>query len=538
MFLEEVERKKKFALLSEDYFGKAPELKKVEDLIGTLKSKYVSSTAVNMTSTKEWKEIEATLASFFGVETFEWNIIPSFSWSAYTMPNSIKQMPNFNNLEEFEIVKTQTGVRFANPKGKHIHTSIYSILFNELTPGQIMSIELHEIGHNFHSFTTLYSKIGTVFQDIIAVSKFYRRWRRAVDALRWFYSKKDGLTPEDVEEISKIISYMIDLAEDALGIILAPTFGRTWVSRAFERFKSSLFGHYLTLAADAFKQIIGWATGSLLELAKMIYVDFFKTVGTIAEVWAKYSVGILLFSLQISIVTDSYNGEKFSDMFAVSYGYGKETYETEEYLAKLPTGFPWPLHYASRIPILNAWLYLIKKTIFSITPMNFVDPHPEGSFRKDLIEKKLEYELEKTSDSKRFKEIEEHLSKIRSSSSVSVSSAGVFGSFENLWTKVIDTVFSPISKIKNYIMSITVKQGGNIGQVSDEEIFDFSSKILKNYIVSPKGYGTTAKFDNLFSGGQRSAIDKLTKKINFLQDELNRLTNNPGDTGTPRRRNK
>jgi hypothetical protein len=161
-------------LLNERVYGKVPALKNVESILGQIKED-ISKNNIRYGYKEEYKQeftdIETILAKLFNVETLEIFIKDDYEYNAMTLPLAFAS-PKF--LEDYKLIENENGVSFKNAKRKHIFILMNSGLFtsNIVTVEDLMSLILHEVGHNFFlvkqqiEFSTPFLRLILIFKSI------------------------------------------------------------------------------------------------------------------------------------------------------------------------------------------------------------------------------------------------------------------------------------------------------------------------------------------------------------------------------------
>ena len=151
-------------ILSEAYVPKSKYLKRAEMLLDKIRAPYLvngsgisgmariaakrlKSSAHHLYTDRNWTEFEKCLEKQFGFETFTVNILKDFKINAMTYPVSLE----FARFANFDDVLDSNGLRYKeSAKMNGVSFITDGLLFNaKFTSGQILSIILHEIGHNF-----------------------------------------------------------------------------------------------------------------------------------------------------------------------------------------------------------------------------------------------------------------------------------------------------------------------------------------------------------------------------------------------------
>lgn len=369
-------------ILLEDYFGKNPQLIRIEILFKTLtdriskdKGKIDITTSgkekigveVNFNThfineTKELREIENILAKMFGFEEVNITVLGSTaSANALTIPFywSMGQM-------EFETITSKTGIKFKNPKDKVLNIFLFEYNFTSFTPEQNTAILLHEVGHNFF-LTNIYIRkffmiLGTInniltsVEDLTTNAGLRLPGESELDALQRKVIKLlmavGGLSPSNSSKIFSVVAklpivYHIAKLKDVVEYV-----------------------------KEFLKRLVGWS----------LIVSIDNLINLIKNV--SYCLNGILIRFFLELMMRNYSNEKYADSFATSYGYGKEVAEvfSTEHIK-----FSKASRDISQVPVfsfIDKYCTLITSVFFQ-----FGDPHPSGMARCKIAKEKLEYEL-------------------------------------------------------------------------------------------------------------------------------------------------
>lgn len=209
-------------ILSEAYVPKSKDLKRAEEILDKIRAPYLlkdtsgitgivkinaerfRSISRNLCNSRDWKELENCLERQFGFEVFTVNILRESSINAYTMPVAI----DVTRLASFDDVLEPSGLKYKeSAKISGISFVSEGLLFNSaFTSGQVLSIILHEIGHNFShmgiSFLTYYKTgIGLYHITTLMLSLFDITDRRMVG--------QDGNDLDAVDKLYEIFKYLM-----------------------------------------------------------------------------------------------------------------------------------------------------------------------------------------------------------------------------------------------------------------------------------------------------------------------------------------
>lgn len=280
--------------LYEVYFGKQPELRKIETLIGKARNKFMGSNYIGgakINSLKEITDINKALEDFFGFEIFALTIIPSNIMNAMTMPLSmaIDIAPQYRLKKN--LIADSSGFKF-NKEAKYCCTVfIYSGLFfnKDFSDAEMMALILHEIGHNFQ---TVINKDLYYFTDVTMVLKYISIFLS--ELLRTF-----------------------DLS-GAIGAIVGTALGSSNIFKTFQfRFNDIIRKSHPNLAIVAGMCLA--VNGAISDTVNDIY-------WLLGEISKYGSLPINIVGQIIRKLTNPLGktGEQVSDTFAAVYGYSAE----------------------------------------------------------------------------------------------------------------------------------------------------------------------------------------------------------------------
>lgn len=324
------------------YQGKSKNLMEAEKYLGIIIKKvqsyeYLSPEFYKFDPNKlnEIKKFEECIKKEFGFGRFEINFDPRPMINAYTSPARGIMTMFGTGMPHFPLKK---GEKYYDKSHKYFcYVNFFTSFIPEfnMTPGECMAIILHEIGHNF----------DVSIPGIIAKKVLFM-----VDVLN-----------------SPILSILYDFAPFYLLVN--------------DKFYTLLSHYYSDYASIYAKYMI------LLEDFSSIFSDLRSAA------YVKQVVEYIIKGRPLKLFTDlvvGTGGEIFSDSFAVSYGYGKEsasfmTKMTRYRYNKQRFTYSEEL---SHIPVLNTFLDINRMIIQTAT--SFVDPHPDMDTRLIFIQKRME----------------------------------------------------------------------------------------------------------------------------------------------------
>lgn len=138
--------------LHEVYFGKTPELYKIEKQLGIFRQKYLGRylTNIHCNSDPDLLKFNRMMEDYFGFGCYSLNIVNQPIENAYTIPLDIRyDVINSNK----HLVADKKGFKFNKDANYACMVYIYTgIIFNpEYTDEEVMAIIMHEVGHNFYA---------------------------------------------------------------------------------------------------------------------------------------------------------------------------------------------------------------------------------------------------------------------------------------------------------------------------------------------------------------------------------------------------
>lgn len=474
---------KEMNIKNESYYGKHPDLLKCEEYLKEIKNQLMIGKNPNKCS--ELRTMERTLASLFGFENFHITFIADGGdyLDAFTVPYFYQQ--NKSELDKFfQLVKTGGGIKYANPKGKVLYTYGSTYMLRNYTPETIMSLFLHEIGHNFF---LVKENIHNVKAKSASDAIIY-----LMEVLK-YYNWDPMLYPD-------VIKSMLDLSifnKD-------PQKYMNELQKKFSTDKAILndIERYNTEQKKSLNNTI----------KKLLYVGkkMFGLVFSIPFNFIKLLfLPLLLMSARTekdilhdkNLKTQEFNNEKFSDNFAITYGYGVgivETFANVENASK-------KMKLNSKIPIvrINQYLSMTYKTFVKY----FADEHPDDLSRCKFVLDKLKYELKnaKDLDPRQVQEIKDDIARIER-----------LLKDRPYFKKGIDAMFKNIMNERNEV--------GSVG-MSNEEIYDFDKTIISNKIKNESVKSVADKLKD-FNEYEKQFMNQTILTENALII-LDKLENNP-----------
>lgn len=278
--------------VTEAYYGKTSELKMCEQLLGTLKEK-LNQGLVDVNQSKEAKKIESLLSKTFSIYSlrlvfthenlFVGNIdikntksiedIPIHVMGAYTIPFrggffDKDKKTGFSDLSNAGMVVTIPTVYFMDM---------------DLTPGEVLAIILHEIGHSLNS--SIMNLIATI--PLISLKNMSK-----AEKTGFLIGVGNSIVMQSIPQLSSFISRFMGYFNKASADIL----------------------YKIPLLRELSKFV-----NSLVELKDIILL--FKKL---KKLFGPMFLQNLLFSVLNPANLFGYGVEAYSDSVATAYGYGPE----------------------------------------------------------------------------------------------------------------------------------------------------------------------------------------------------------------------
>lgn len=422
-----------FDYYNETYYGKNPELLKCEELLKEMKMELNKGSNLNKSESK--KKFEDILSNLFGFEKMYLCVIAEEKYmDGFTIPYF--NQDNYGKDDKFfDIVKTNEGIKYKNPKGKflYVYTSSYTI--RNFSIDNIMSIILHEVGHNFFLVREQITNAKLHYGVDISLTLI-----EILNNYNW--------SPSLYNQVINLM-YQVGVNMDDMQL------------SAYEQYKKTLTDKANKKAEKEYKSnhSVG---GKILQLVKSLIVGTLNLPFTIINV-VLLPIYLFLGKANKEVLKkdskkyQSYNAEKFSDNFASSYGYSVGISDTFIKSEKFTTVG----EFESKIPIIRIQNYFNRTLTMFVS--YYADPHPDDYTRVLDSLNKLKYELNNNKDQlnpKQIAEIEEQIIKIERI----LKKAPVY-------KKIINGIF------KN---SYNDRDKTGVQTYSQEEIWDFDKTIFKD----------------------------------------------------------
>lgn len=406
-------------LLQETYFGKTKNLIEIEGLITIIKQQLNDGKNPNLS--KELKSVCNLMQKEFNFENISIELFPSRKINAYTIPLFL--LGDFTDKSQFTLVKDKNGIHYKDKTNKSLLIVLYTSLVEKFSSDEIVSIILHEVGHNFFlNKENVESLKRKVYSDTCL---------RLMNLLIYYISARNW------DVALHIMKMLVSLAKES--------------KDPYKFYKEEI--EELTKNKEKFKKEQSKASKFSLfnTIAKMLlmFEKFFSVLFSPLIIFAGYSK---LRSSQ----DQGYINEKFADNFANSYGYSQASaqYRFLDKNAKPET---------YKIPIIG----LIKAIddCYTSSVLLFTDEHPDSVSRLKQSRNKLIYELEvnkRELTKEQITSIEKQIEDIN----------GIISSMSKNY-KLVYSFFSRLGILKNKLLMKDTK---------DSDIYDFDKTFLKDYI--------------------------------------------------------
>ena len=366
--------------LKEVYYGKPKEFDKVEKLleklIYTMKKLYHLGGKIDINKTAELIELEKIFKNYFKVKEFHLSFytipIPSLMNNAFSLPTYATYFHRDPNNK-----------KMADPTKLIVNVSIDIgfVIHNELNSKELLAFILHEIGHAFDaspvmllsSYAELLSEflLNTPLDNVMAIiGTIYGASKKNSNAINKFTKASTTLT----SKFDTGYTYMLDIEK------YIKTIRQTVNSyRFFKYIKDIKEIKYLKNITDI-KRIRSVSNKFSFDI-----IHLFKQLGkdiplNSEDVKFFYNFGFAIRKLKNFISPKGlmgYGGEKFSDSFATTYGYG-EYLSTG--LAKIDKNKINIINdIAEYVPVLALGTDLVQTSIDLVTSL--ADPHPKSAAR-------------------------------------------------------------------------------------------------------------------------------------------------------------
>lgn len=361
---------KNMDILTEAYYGKKLEFKKIEELLDIIIQKCYNikngTGDININNSKELSQIESLFEKAFGMGEMH---ITFYTFSALfgsgnlgpnacTLPSYLSYFKDKRNGKE----------RIDDDLVCNVWVDTKLITELELSSGELMAIILHEVGHCYNA--SLFALLSKIPLQMTLYKRGDEYWTKTnipatvttmAQQILFFDGLKLGRLFNEIDKmVQKLIESNVILAKSINGII-----------RGISNF------------------------AGLQRVFKIYSHRQFSMIGLFRAIQPGSLFG--------------YSDEKFSDSFATAYGYGKETIIAHHKLQQ--NKHLIVNNVGEKIPVLNIGIDFVKAAnMISIIP---IDPHPDSAIRMQSQINKLKRDLKDPNlDPKIKKELMDNLNEM------------------------------------------------------------------------------------------------------------------------------
>lgn len=352
----------------EAYFGKSNELKQMEDCIGKLKIEYQDSfmNIGNVENNPNWQKLRKLLEDKFGFYSLSLILSRSSEMNACTYPVSIT-IDGASKMAKYAEVDMK-GLKYN--KNCKCCTLVYitdTLFFcPKLSAAEVLSVLLHEIGHNFdevcYKHLCAFNVIDSIFYAI------YVLFNNPLHFYEAFFMFTGG-------------------------------------RRLYSQLLNSIQGCMLWVFFDFIGNLISVPVGIAYKIAVPIIKPLIHGLSTIYNLVEPLTPFV--------VACDGYQKEQFADKFVAMHGYGPEYASA---MGKMETesnnfGIAWGIN---RIPII-AHFYQALAVATSFLGKSRIDPHPDYAARMMAIMSVIETDLDKDKsiDAKTKQQAKKDIARIR-----------------------------------------------------------------------------------------------------------------------------
>ena len=351
----------------EAYFGKTKEFKQMEECIQSLKDEYQDSLLHlgNIENNSNWQKLRKLLEDKFGFYSLSLILKRDSLPNACTYPVSCT-IDGAAQMSKYAVV--DKGLKYN--KNCKCCTLVYvtdTLFFNEkLTSAEVLSVLLHEIGHNFDE---------VCYKHLCAFN--------VIDSI--FYA------------IFVLINNPLHFYE----AFLMFTGGR----RIYSQFMNSIQGCMLWVFFDFIGNLVSIPIGIAYKIFLPIIKPILYGISTVYNIIDPLTPFIM--------ACDGYQKEQFADKFVAVHGYGPEYASAmgklEDEINNL--GITWGIN---RSPII-AHFYQALAVATSFLGKSRLDPHPDYAARMMAIMNVIETDLDKDKsiDAKTKQQAKKDITRIR-----------------------------------------------------------------------------------------------------------------------------
>lgn len=364
--------------IKEVYFGKTPEIQKIEKQLDVFRSKYLGRylTAITVNNDPDLLKFNRMIEDQFGFGCFTLHIINEPMINAFTMPIDTRyEVFNTNK----NLIADKRTFKFKKEADYTAIVCIYSgLIFNPVySTDEIMAMIMHEIGHNFYA--ALDKKHG-IFSNFYAALVLVSSIMNIVIDLIVFHTR----LPIDITNA---------ISNSDLYQKLANKFDR------FLRENDTLIIKVFDVI-DFFGNLVNVVKLGLLGFIDIVTLGSLHVLGSLLSTATSVPFSIL----SLLILGGRYQNERLADNFATMYGYGDAFISAMNKMSSKETPTPSKIMNAfNKIPVLSD-IYAINASIGDIV-IHVFDEHPDYIARcYDQIEM-LEREASKSDLDPKMKKV-------------------------------------------------------------------------------------------------------------------------------------
>ena len=358
---------KEMQAYGEAYFGKTKEFKQMEECIQSLKDEYQDTLLHlgNIENNSNWQKLRKLLEDKFGFYSLSLILKRDSLPNACTYPVSCT-IDGAAQMSKYAVV--DKGLKYN--KNCKCCTLVYvtdTLFFNEkLTSAEVLSVLLHEIGHNFDE---------VCYKHLCAFN--------VIDSI--FYA------------VFVLINNPLHFYE----AFLMFTGGR----RIYSQFMNSIQGCMLWVFFDFIGNLVSIPIGIAYKIFLPIIKPILYGISTVYNIIDPLTPFIL--------ACNGYQKEQFADKFVAVHGYGPEYASAmgklEDEINNL--GITWGIN---RVPII-AHFYQALAVATSFLGKSRLDPHPDYAARMMAIMNVIETDLDKDKsiDAKTKQQAKKDITRIR-----------------------------------------------------------------------------------------------------------------------------
>lgn len=346
--------------LNEVYFGKTPELQKMEKQLGIFRSKYLGKYIMNVycNSDPDLLKFNRMMEDYFGFGCFTLHVINQPIANAHTCPIDMRlDVLNTNK----HLVADKKGFKFNKDADYSVLVCVYSgIMFNpEMTDEEVMAVIMHKVGHNFYAAL---DRNHGVLSNLYSI---YALYANIYNAIIHLLTGNISKSVDDVKDIFQNTNLYRKIA-DGIGQQLRTNQSALVVIHDW---------------FETFGNITATVQGGLIKLIDLLSLGLIWPAGAFLASLLKLRSPLSIISLTLL-----YPNERLADNFCTMYGYGAAQSRALEKLTSRSIKLTSKIEDAyNKIPIISN-LYAINLSLGYIIMETF-DEHPSTISRtKDQLD--------------------------------------------------------------------------------------------------------------------------------------------------------